>query len=157
MRPTFHSLFVATALTVAWLFAATAARAAELQFVTADMPESMAIWHPSTAMIDQTEIAAGSLTFVLKNLTSSEHIFAAPGLYEVVWQSGRQQVDPGVDIETMEHVLRPLKVTVGPKETKRVRISSRNLLGRSAIGKRFRFFCPIHQDKHLGGSIFVTE
>jgi uncharacterized cupredoxin-like copper-binding protein len=108
-------------------------------------------------LIDQESDLKGGVTFVLHNPTKVEHAFAVHGLYELVMEKGTTMVDPGVEAEKMNYSLKPINVTLAPGEKKKIQISTAELRGDHAVGKHFRYFCPIHRDVHIGGSIYVVR
>lgn len=157
MRTALSSLVIGLVLLIGGLFTGAKATAGEVRFVAADVVEGRAIWEPSVAMIDQSTDLKGGLVFILENASKFEHAFAVEGLYELVLEKERGHVDVGVEIEAMNYTLKPIRVAVAPKETKRIAINTAELESARNLGKRFRYFCPIHKDVHLAGSIYVVD
>lgn len=121
------------------------ALAGEFRFVATEIAPDRAIWQPSLVLIDNKTDLGGGLVFVVENGTETTHVFEVQGLSELL---GRE---PSGEEKTA-----PLAVTVGPHETKRVRVSTLPLEGAAAAGRQFRVRCPIHSAEHLPGSIFVV-
>jgi hypothetical protein len=135
------------------------ALAREFRFIAGEIAPDRAVWHPEVLMIEQTtDLNKDGLVFVLENPTSVEHEFMVPGMYQIVGKTKRTTVeDPDIPSTMTMHTLEPLRVKVGPKETKKVQVSTHELSGPREVGRHFRFFCPLHKDVHLGGSIYIVE
>lgn len=151
-----HRVGVVVILAVAALFA-SASWAGEFHFVASELGAGEAIWEPNVVLIDQSTDLKGGLTFILHNPTKTEHAFAVHGLYELVMEKGTMMVDPGVEVEKMNYSLKPINITVAPGEKKQFYVNTTELRGEHAVGKHFRYFCPIHKDVHVGGSIYVVR
>ncbi len=156
MKGGHYAVVAAMALSGALIAATPAASAGEIQFLATSPGEGATIWEPTTVLIDQREDLKGGLVFVVKNLTKVEHAFAVQGLYELILTKETEQVDVGVEVEKMNYTLKPIRLNVPAGQTKRIRVNTAELQGPHALGKRFRVFCPIHKDIHLGGSIYVA-
>lgn len=124
---------------------AQAADASEFRFVASHIALDRVIWQPSLTLIDNKMDLEGGVEFVLENPTSTPHVFDVQGLSRII------SVEPSGEEKT-----EPLSVTVEPKETQRIRISTKALEGTSAQGRQFRVQCLIHRQEHLAGSIFVV-
>ncbi|WP_455377153.1 hypothetical protein [Petrachloros mirabilis] len=124
---------------------AQTADASEFRFVASNIALDRVIWQPSLTLIDNKMDLEGGVVFVIENPTSTPHVFDVPGLLHItgVQPSGEEKTEP-------------LSITVEPKETQRIRISTKPLEGTSAQGRQFRVRCLIHQQEHLSGSIFVV-
>lgn len=127
------------------LLRAQTADASEFRFVASQIALDRVIWQPSLTLIDNKMDLEGGVVFVLENPTSTPHVFDVPGLSQIT-----------VAQPSGEEKTQPLSITVEPKETQRVRISTTPLQVTSAQGRQFRVRCLIHQQEHLAGSIFVV-
>ena len=146
------------ALMVGGLLAITDVMAAEIHFVAGELSKDHAIWHPGEVIIDGKTDLKDGLVFVLENPTNLEHAFAVQGLMEETTEKRSIEVTPGGgDVEMMDFKYRPIRVTLPPHTTKRIRVGTEPLEGAQAEGRRFRYFCPIHKDMHLAGSIYVAR
>ncbi len=134
------------------------AAAGEVRFIAAPLAEGRAIWEPTVVLIDQNEDFKGGLVFVLDNPTKTEHSFAVHGLHEMVMTKEPIKTDPAAgESAMMSYTLRPIRVTVPPGETKRITVDTSPLDGHHGVGRHFKFYCPIHRDVHLGGSIYIVD
>ena len=124
---------------------AQTADASEFRFVASNIALDRVIWQPSLMLIDNKMDLEGGVVFVLENPTSTPHVFDVQGLSRIIG------VEPSGEEKT-----EPLSITVEPKETQRIRISTKPLEGTSAQGRQFRVQCLIHRQEHLSGSIFVV-
>lgn len=134
------------------------ATAAEIHFVAGEVSKDRPIWHPQTVIIDESIDLSTGMVFVLENPTDTKHGFAVTGtgIYEQVEETITEEITPGGGpVEVMTYHLRPIRVIVNPGETKRLRINVEHL--KKSTGQRFRVWCPIHKDMHLGGAIFVER
>jgi hypothetical protein len=128
----------------------------EVHFVAAESPGNQPIWRTDTVLLERAFDKEEDLIFILNNPTSAEHTF----------------VMPGVQFITREHVVRPesgsdlaepirliyaqsVTVVVKPGERKRVRVDGISLLADKAAGQAYRYYCEIHKDIHLAGSLYV--
>lgn len=147
-----------TAILVAAPYASSIATAAEIHFVASELSKDHAIWHPSSVIIDNKTDLREGLVFVLENPTSTEHAFAVRGLMEEITSKDTMEVSPaGGDVGIMNFTYRPIRVTIPPHQTKRIRVGTDPLEGPKAEGRTFTYFCPIHKDVHLAGTIYVVR
>ncbi len=150
------SVGFAVAILAGGLLVPIAAQAGEFRFVAGKVADGRAIWEPTSVVIDQSTDLKDGVAFVLENPTDKTHGFVDEGLYEYIPMKVKEQVDVGVETEVMTYDLRPIRVTVAPKETKKIIVHTAQLEGHQAMGRAFRYFCHLHKDVHLGGAIFVT-
>ena len=52
-------------------------------------------------------------------------------------------------------VMMPIRVLVKAKSTEEIEVSPEGMNGKGDLGARYVFFCSLHKDAHLGGTIFV--
>jgi len=137
------------------------ALATEIRFVAQELGQG-AIWLPSTVVIDQKHDLREPLFFVIENPTHTEHEFAVNGLFQILPQSGEkgvlEKLFPGAE-ETYQpkgpYQMEPIRIKLPPGETKKIMIAPTGLDGPRNFGARYRYFCPIHEAKHVAGNLFV--
>lgn len=91
------------------------ALAGEFRFVATQIAPDRAIWQPSLVLIDNKTDLRDGLVFVVENGTEATHVFDVQGATELL----------GREPSGEERTAAPLSVTVGPHETKRLRVSTR--------------------------------
>ena len=134
------------------------ASAKEIRFIAQDRATGGPVWGPNEVVtIDQKNDLKEPLYFILENTTGTDHEFAVHGLYELVTE---QITTPqGSDYYTgpkTATLMRPIHVKIKAKTTLKIAVSTEGLIGDRDLGAKYRFFCPLHKDAHLGGSIFVN-
>ncbi len=128
----------------------------DVHFVARDFEGNRSVWHTDSMLLERPGDRAEDLTFVLENPTDAEHAFVMPGVQLIT----REQVlmpESGSDIAEPMRIpyVEPMKVTVKPGESKRLRVHATDLFAPKSTGVAFRFFCTIHKDVHQAGSMFV--
>jgi hypothetical protein len=89
--------------------------------------------------------------FILDNPTNRTHVFEAPGVLE------------RIAAKDLDHITRPLRVTVAPRETMEVvvrfapvEVESDPLCPNGAAC--YRYYCPLHRgDNDAGGTILLIR
>jgi hypothetical protein len=128
----------------------------EVQFVATEPQGNQPIWRTDTVLLERAFDKEEDLIFILNNPTNAEHTFAMPGVQfvtreHVVWpESGSDLAEPIRLVYAQS-----LTVTVKPGERKRVRVDGISLLADKSAGQAFRYYCEIHKDIHLAGSLYV--
>lgn len=146
------AVFAIAVLVCGLLVASEAAGQTEFRFIAQDLEGKNAIWLPSVVVIATPTDIAGGLVFEVENPTNTEHAFAVHGLFELIAATDKAIVES----DPTSYVLKPIRIMVAPKETKRIRVSTGQLEGNRSAGQRFKLFCPIHTRFHLNGAIWVT-
>lgn len=148
----FRSILVVGAL----LTAAGAAWSKEVHFVAQEFQSGRPIWHTDTVLIERSFARDEELTFVLDNPTSAEHTFVMPGV-ELITREQILTPESSPDIwEPMRlYYTGPLAVTVKPGERRQVKVHAAGLLTQKSAGQAFRYYCEIHKDVHLAGSLYA--
>ncbi len=132
------------------------ASAKDIRFIAQQRASGEPVWAPSEITIDQKNDLKEPLYFILENTTGLDHEFAVHGLYELVTEqiTGPVKSDYFTGPKTAT-LMRPIHVQVKAKSTLKIAVSTEGLIGDRDLGAKYRFFCPLHKDAHIGGSIFV--
>lgn len=137
---------------IAWMaFDVRLSEAETVRFNAKELENQQASWTPQDVEIRYNNGEEGIL-FVLENPTDRTHAFEAPGVLELVVA------------ENLDRMMKPLRVTVAPRETMEVRIrfsqvegDPESLCAESGV-KCYRFYCPLHRgDNDPGGTIRVIH
>lgn len=128
----------------------------EVHFVATDLQGNQPIWRTDTVLLERAFDKEEDLIFILNNPTSTEHTFVMPGVQFItrehtVWPESGSDVAEPIRLVYAQS----LTVTVKPGERKRVRVDGINLLASKSAGQAFRYYCEIHKDVHLAGSLYV--
>ncbi len=144
---------LAVAILVGGLLTSKAAQAEEFMFVAQELGKKTVIWLPSIVVIEAATDLEGGLVFILDNPTNKEHAFAVHGFFEMIAAEEGKEI---VQSDPASYVLKPLRVKIDPRGTKRIRVASEMLEGHRSAGQRFKVFCPIHaRQVHINGAIWV--
>ncbi len=128
----------------------------EVHFVATESQGNRPIWRADTVLLERALDKEEDLIFLLINPTTAEHTFSMPGVQfvtreHVVWpESGSDLAEPIRLVYAQS-----LTVTVKPGERKRVRVDGISLMADKSAGQAYRYYCEIHQDIHLAGSLYV--
>ncbi|MEX5213364.1 MAG: hypothetical protein NW703_04290 [Nitrospiraceae bacterium] len=142
------ALFVIVAAEPSW--------SKEVHFVAAESQENQPIWRTDTVLLERAFDKEEDLIFILTNPTSVEHTFAMPGVQfvtreHVLWpESGSDLAEPIRLVYAQS-----MTVAVKPGERRRVRVDGISLLADKAAGQAARYYCEIHKDIHLAGSLYI--
>lgn len=138
------------------LTATGAAWSKEVYFVAREFQAGQPIWHTDTVLLERSLAMDEALTFVLDNPTSAEHAFVMPGA-ELITREQILSPESHPDIwEPMRlFYTGPLTVTVKPGERRLVKVHAAGLLAPKSAGRAFRYYCEIHKDIHLAGSLYA--
>lgn len=148
----FRSILMVGALVAA----AGAAWSAEVHFVAREFQAGQPIWHTDTVLLERSFTGDEDLTFVLDNPTSAEHAFVMPGVQLIAReQILRPESSPDIWEPMRLFYTEPLTVTVKPGERRLVKVHATGLLVPKSAGRAFRYYCEIHKDVHLAGSLYV--
>lgn len=141
---------------VPFLAGAVEAHSQEVHFVAREFQANRPVWHTETMLLERSIGDEEDLVFVLTNPTSAEHAFVIPGVQRVTKERIlTPESSPDIPWPMTLVYAEPLSVTVKPGETKRVKIHAAALLAPKSAGQAFRYYCEIHKDVHLAGSLFV--
>ena len=121
--------------------------AKEIAFVARDVEDQQAVWLPTEIVIHRSTDFTEPLMFRFDNPTARTHVFEAPGLFEVVEESGVQ-------------ITRPVRITIPPEGTEQTLIDKDQMASDAIAGEgetvTYRFYCPLHRaDADMGGTIVV--
>lgn len=133
-----------------------AASAKDIRFTAQEKAPGQPVWAPGHVTIDQKNDLKEPLYFVLENTTGTDHEFAIHGLYELIQEySTTPRFGEYFTGPKTTNVLRPIHVQVKAKSTLKIAVSDEGLTAKGDLGAKYRFFCPLHKDAHIGGDIFV--
>ena len=123
--------------------------AKEIVFVARDLEDQQAVWLPRDIIIRRSTDFTDPLIFRLDNPTARTHVFEAPGLYELIEESGAQ-------------IARPVRITIAPEESEQIVVDRNRVTHEALAGSNgtitYRFYCPLHRaDADSGGSIAVEQ
>jgi hypothetical protein len=143
-------------MAVVLLIAADWSWGMEVHFVATEFKDNRPIWRTDTVLLERSFDRTEDLIFVLENPTTAEHAFVMPGV-QFITREHTVWPESGSDIAEPIRLVyaQAATVTVKPGERKRVRVHSGDLLASKSAGQAFRYYCEIHKDIHLAGSLYV--
>jgi len=123
--------------------------AKEIAFVARDVQDQQAVWLPSEIIIHRGTDFTEPLIFRFENPTERTHVFEAPGLFELVEESGVR-------------ITRSVRITIAPEGAEQT-VIDRDRMASDVIAAEgetvtYRFYCPLHRaDTDVGGRIVVGQ
>lgn len=130
---------------------------AEFRFVAGSPSTGQPIWQPASVTIDLRQAADEDITLILENPTDLVHGFAAPGLHAVIKEKILgPPTQPFLTEEMPLQYTGPIRVTVGPNSTQRIRLSGSGFKAHQVYAEIVPFFCPFHKETQAG-SIYLVK
>jgi hypothetical protein len=145
-------LFVAALSLTAWAaFDQGLGQAETVRFSAKELENQEASWSPHEVVLRRNDDSQEGFVFILDNPTNRTHVFEAPGVLEQI------------AAKDLDHITRPLRVTVAPRETMEVvvrfapvEVESDPLCPNGAAC--YRYYCPLHRgDNDAGGTILLIR